>query len=43
VDGSMCRVASGTGEHAGWVREVDAGRVGLVRRDPTRTWMDGPS
>ena len=35
VDG-MCRVASGTGEHAGWLREVVAGGVELVRRDPTR-------
>jgi len=44
VDG-MCRVASGTGEHAGWLREVVAARVELVRRDPTRkfAWMDGPS
>jgi hypothetical protein len=44
VDG-MCRVASGTGEHAGWMRGVDAGRVELVRRDPTRKLarMDGPS
>ena len=45
VDGIMSRVASGTDEHAGWLREVVAGRVGLVRRDPTRkfAWMDGPS
>jgi hypothetical protein len=45
VDGSMCRVAPGTGEHAGWLREFVAGRVELVRRDPTRkfAWMDGPS
>jgi hypothetical protein len=45
VDGSMCRVAPGTGEHAGWLREVVAGRVELVRRDPTGkfAWMDGPS
>ena len=44
VDG-ICRVASGTGEHAGRLREVVAGRVELVRRDPTRrlAWMDGPS
>jgi hypothetical protein len=45
VDGIMCRVASGTDEHAGWLRGVDAGRVELVRRDPTRkfAWLDGPS
>jgi hypothetical protein len=44
VDGT-CRVASDTGEHAGWLREVVAGRVERVRRDPTRkfAWMDGPS
>ena len=44
VDG-MCRVASGTGEHAGWLREVVAGRVELVRRDPSRNfaWTEGPS
>jgi hypothetical protein len=28
VDGIMRRVASGTDEHAGWLREVDAGRSG---------------
>jgi hypothetical protein len=35
----------GTGEHVGWLREVVAGRVELVRRDPTREFarMDGPS
>ena len=43
VDGTMGRVTSGTDEHAGWMREVDAGRVELVKRDPTRTfaWLDG--
>jgi len=44
VDGIMCRVASGTDEHAGWMRGVEAGRVELVKRDPARkfAWMDGP-
>jgi hypothetical protein len=44
VDGIMCRIAADTDEHAGWMREVEAGRVELVRRDPTRkfAWVDGP-
>jgi hypothetical protein len=27
VDGIMCRIAADTDEHAGWMREVEAGRV----------------
>ena len=44
VDGIMCRIAADTDEHAGWMREVEAGRVELVRRDPTQkfAWVDGP-
>ena len=44
VDGIMSRIAAHTDEHAGWMREVEAGRVELVRRDPTRkfAWVDGP-
>jgi hypothetical protein len=44
VDGIMGRIAADTDEHAGWMREVEAGRVELVRRDPTRkfAWVDGP-
>ena len=44
MDGIMCRIAADTDEHAGWMREVEAGRVELVRRDPTRkfAWVDGP-
>jgi hypothetical protein len=44
VGGIMCRIAADTDEHAGWMREVEAGRVELVRRDPTRkfAWVDGP-
>ena len=45
VDGIMSRIAADTDEHAGWMREVEAGRVELVRRDLTRkfAWLDGPS
>jgi hypothetical protein len=43
VGGIMCRIAADTDEHAGWMRGVEAGRVELVRRDPTRkfAWVDG--
>jgi hypothetical protein len=44
VDGIMGRVALGTDEHSDWMREVDAGKVELVKRDPAHrfTWLDGP-
>lgn len=44
VGGIMGRVLSGTKEHIGWMHEVDAGRVELVKRDSTRklVWLDGP-
>jgi hypothetical protein len=44
VGGIMGRVATGTKEHTGWMDEVEAGRVELVKRDSTRKplWLDGP-
>ena len=40
--GLMRRVVSGSKEHQGWMREVETGRVELVRRDRSRSlsWID---
>jgi hypothetical protein len=32
VDGIMCRVASGTGQHSGWMREVADTVLAFVKR-----------
>jgi hypothetical protein len=41
-DEVMRRVAADSDEHAAWMRDVESGRVELIRRDRSQTfvWID---